>query len=299
MSNLNLFGKEWANIVFENRNKLYGAYKLRQESGRNTFLALAIGIGSLALIFGSSYLYASKNEAHIVVINLDNENPMIPTDVLANEKPEPEKNIPETPIVDEVLTEEKVEASARTSVQKELDFREMVATEDPQVINEDLTAQNDFTDDIQAGQSNHDADLENGVLKNTGAQTGEAQAGIDGKLPGNAVGNTTEDFGNSVFKVVQQKAAPNEGFQKFYDRFSRKFSAKTLDANVNEIVVKLRFVVEKDGSFTDIQVLDDKLGLGEEAKRVLQSMPHWKPAAHNGRTVRSMFTLPIKIRINN
>ena len=65
------------------------------------------------------------------------------------------------------------------------------------------------------------------------------------------------------------------------------------------MVVKLKFVVEKDGSFTDIKVVEDKHGLGNEAVRVLKSMPKWKPAQHNGKTVRSQFTLPIKVRVNN
>ena len=51
--------------------------------------------------------------------------------------------------------------------------------------------------------------------------------------------------------------------------------------------------------FTDIKVVEDKHGLGNEAVRVLKSMPKWKPAQHNGRTVRSQFTLPIKVRVNN
>ncbi|HZW63554.1 MAG TPA: energy transducer TonB, partial [Flavobacteriaceae bacterium] len=73
-----------------------------------------------------------------------------------------------------------------------------------------------------------------------------------------------------------------------------------IGGNVNEISIRLRFVVEKDGSFTDIQVVGaDPHGAGREAIRVLRSMPKWKPAQHNGKTVRSSFTLPIKIRVNN
>ena len=49
MGNFNYLGKDWSNIVFEGRNKLCGAYKLRQENVKNTAFALFLGIGGLGL----------------------------------------------------------------------------------------------------------------------------------------------------------------------------------------------------------------------------------------------------------
>ena len=59
------------------------------------------------------------------------------------------------------------------------------------------------------------------------------------------------------------------------------------------------FVVEKDGSFSDIRVLRDGgyPAAGKEAIRVLKSMPKWNAAVNNGRSVRSQFALPIGIRL--
>ena len=58
--------------------------------------------------------------------------------------------------------------------------------------------------------------------------------------------------------------------------------------------VFVQFVVEKDGSITNIQVKRDiGGGCGEEAKRVVRGMPKWKPGKVGGRTVRSQFILPI------
>ena len=58
--------------------------------------------------------------------------------------------------------------------------------------------------------------------------------------------------------------------------------------------VYVQFVVEKDGSITNIQVKRDiGGGCGEEAKRVVRGMPKWKPGKVGGRTVRSQFILPI------
>ena len=58
------------------------------------------------------------------------------------------------------------------------------------------------------------------------------------------------------------------------------------------------FVVEKDGSITDIQVLRGvSPGIDREAIRVISEMPKWKPGFQNGRTVRVKYTLPIQFRI--
>ncbi|HUH25528.1 MAG TPA: energy transducer TonB, partial [Flavobacterium sp.] len=188
-------------------------------------------------------------------------------------------------------------AGARTDVQKNIRFTEAVVNKD-HLVTDPMAAQNEFDDETQSGQTNSEADPDNGKLKTDGSVTGIAVSGNEGNRTDVRTGAST-NLDNAIVNIAQKKAIPTEGFQKFYDRFVRKFSSQSVNTNVNEVEVKLRFVVEKDGSFTDIQIIDDKFGYGEEAKRVLQTMPKWKPAEHNGKTVRSMFTLPIKIKINN
>lgn len=65
-----------------------------------------------------------------------------------------------------------------------------------------------------------------------------------------------------------------------------------------EGLVAIRFVVEKDGSVTAIQVIRDPGGgLGAEAVRVVQSMPKWNPGIQGGRPVRVQFTLPVRFKL--
>lgn len=296
MSSLNLFGKEWGNIVFENRNKLYGAYKLRQESAKTTFMALAIGIGTLSMIFGSSYLYASKNVITGKIIEFPTDPLVDPTVIIDPKIDEVE------PIIDKGdkknVTDNSEEATVK-DVMKNIKFVEMTATKDNNVADENLAAQNQFNDNIQSGQDNLEASTD-GVLNKEGIKSGNTNTETT-KRPGDGIvgegGEGLKD--NSIVKLVQKKAAPNEGFEKFFESYIRKFSAKDVGGSVTEMVVKLKFVVEKDGSFTDIKIIEDKHGLGNEAIRVLKSMPKWKAAQHNGRTVRSQFTLPIKVKVNN
>ena len=62
-------------------------------------------------------------------------------------------------------------------------------------------------------------------------------------------------------------------------------------------VIKVTFVIETNGSISDINVVKDLgSGTGEEAKRVLQLCPKWTPGEHDGKPVRVMYTLPITIR---
>ena len=66
----------------------------------------------------------------------------------------------------------------------------------------------------------------------------------------------------------------------------------------NEIKTRLKFIIEKDGSFSNIVAVGGgNEAVSDKAIRVLKSMPKWQPAKHEGKIVRSTFTLPIKIRV--
>ena len=98
---------------------------------------------------------------------------------------------------------------------------------------------------------------------------------------------------------VEKKAAPREGLQAFFGNFIRAFDTKTISTNDTLISARLKFIVEKDGSFSNIiAVGGGNETAANEAIRVLQTMPNWQPAEHEGQVVRSTFTLPIKININ-
>lgn len=291
MANINLFGKDWTNIVFEGRNKAYGAYKLRQDNPKTTLVALMLGVVCIGLAFGGSFAFKSIFGEKF---NRDKDVEEVSvTEVELPPLPEPE------PPVEEIKEEPKPEpeqADASKSVQEEVKYVETIVKKDEEVKNEQKTAQKDFDDTKTSGREDREADKD-GDFKSKGEQTGGADKGSKGTGTGNKF--SEEENPNKVYNFVQQKASPNEGIQKFYSNFARKFNAPDVGGGVSEIVVRLKFVVEKDGSFTDIQVIDDKQGVGREAIRVLKSMPNWKPAEHNGKTVRSSFTLPIKIKVNN
>lgn len=292
MANINLFGKDWTNIVFEGRNKAYGAYKLRQENPKTTMLALLLGIACIGLAFGGSVAYKSlfgekfgKDKDETGVEILDVQLPELP------EPEEPIEEIKEEPIVEPPKEEP---ADASKSVQDEKKFTEMEVKKDTEVKKEEQKSQKEFDDNTQSGREDRKGD-DKGDFKSKGEQTGGAETGSKGT----GKGDQKSDDENKVWGFVQKKASPNEGMEAFYKSYIRKFNAPDVGGNVQEISVLLKFVVEKDGSFTDIQIAGpDPHNIGKEAIRVLKAMPKWKPAEHNGKTVRSSFKLPIKLRVN-
>lgn len=98
--------------------------------------------------------------------------------------------------------------------------------------------------------------------------------------------------------TIQIKAEYPGGMAAFNREFISRFKTPNVDSNVKKITVIVQFVVEIDGSLSDIKVARDPgYGTGEESVRVLESMSKWKAAVQNNRNVRSQFTLPITIQV--
>lgn len=103
---------------------------------------------------------------------------------------------------------------------------------------------------------------------------------------------------DKIYSAVQEKASPFEGIASFFQRFIKEFDYDVITDNESEIKVRMIFVVEKDGSFSNITAENNDKSYSEEAIRVLKTMPAWNPAISNGQIVRSGFTIPIKIKVN-
>ena len=113
--------------------------------------------------------------------------------------------------------------------------------------------------------------------------------------------DTSKSTDNSVYDFSNVEKLPEfpGGMKKFYDYVGRTFNypAEAKKEGVNGRLI-VQFVVETDGSLTDIKVMRDLgKGTGEEAVRVLQSSPKWTPATHKGKNVRVLYTLPIQLNI--
>ena len=89
------------------------------------------------------------------------------------------------------------------------------------------------------------------------------------------------------------------GIVEFYKFVGQNYRIpEELSKNKTNGKVYLQFMIEKDGSLSEITILRDKLGYGagEEAVRVLKLSPKWIPASDKGKPVRVMYNLPITIQ---
>lgn len=277
MAKLDLNKQEWLDMLFEGRNKSYGAYELRAESPKVLTTSFFIGATVFALAIASPLIFSGGKDKDKI-----NEEVVL-VDMAIIDMPE----MPDVPEIEEELPPPPPPADEPAkSVNDQVKFTEpeIVKAEN---VKEEIATVNELKE-ADPGQKTQEGDKEKGEIK-VNERTGEADKGN---------GSGGDGDGNQIYFAVEKQAGPSGGIQSFYKSFGAKYNAPDVDEGVRQIKVLLQFVVEKDGSFTDIKVLRDPgYGAGKEAMRVLKSMPKWTPAEQNGRKVRSQFTLPITINV--
>jgi hypothetical protein len=100
---------------------------------------------------------------------------------------------------------------------------------------------------------------------------------------------------NLVYSTAGIEVKPNfpEGIEKFYEFFNNNFQMPEESLKGK---VYATFIIEKDGSLSDIKILRDiGYGTGKETIRVLKLSPKWNPGVQNGKTVRVMYSMPFPI----
>lgn len=277
MSKLNLYETSWTDIVFENKNKEYGAYLLRQENTKTSLSALFMGVLLLTSAISLPMVYNYLNPDHpiptlipesseVVVTSFD---PYVPPQTQQEEAPMPEATKPTTENINtdtQLINPEIVHADAAT--QKE------IATNDE--------LKNTATDNVV---STSGTGVGTATSTGTGTGTGSSPAISETTIVSSAILDKMPEFPG--------------GINKFYSYVGNNFEKPELDSDA-VIRVSVSFVIEKDGSMTDIRVLKDPgYGLGREAIRVLKSLKtKWTPGILDGKPVRTAYNLPITIQAN-
>jgi protein TonB len=258
---LDLLKNQWLEIVFEGRNKKYGAYDLRKSITKNTIRAFIIG----TFVFG----LAVSIPTILRMIPDKNEDVTLDTKITTVKLPPKEKpkdpNLPPPP-----------PPAPKQDVQK---FVKPVVAKADEVVEEivvikDLKDKTIGKEDIKG---NPDAEL-------TVEPVGTGTAAV-----------VEED--NTVYNTAGIEVKPDfpGGMDKFNAFIAKNYQAPEEEGLKGKIYVT--FVVEKDGSLTDIKVLRDiGYGTGKEAIRVLNKCPRWTPGEQNGKKVRCTFSLPISIQ---
>ncbi|MGG7036178.1 MAG: energy transducer TonB [Flavobacterium sp.] len=267
---LDLLTRKWIDIVFEGRNKAYGAYQFRKDNPKTTIKSLLIGAfifsAAIAAPFIISLLPEGKDDDEILLDQKIVTVKLPPKEQKEEVKVQENKPLPPPPPpVDQVKFTKPV-------VSKTEDV-----TEEPPKIEETkgkLIGDKDI-------KGNPDAPLTVAIERGDGPINQVVEGGPDETIYNSAGIEVKPDFPG--------------GIEKFYKYIAKNYQAPD-DENFPGGRVYVTFVVEKDGSLTDIKVLRDAgFGTGKEALRVLSRCPKWNPGEQNGKKVRVLYSLPISI----
>ena len=282
MSKIDLISKGWCDIVFEGRNKEYGAYRMRARAGaRNVFalivlLAIILAIGVfVALTAVVSELAGGneiKDESAVELSQLKKEEP----------KKKEEKKI-EIKYEEQKVEKVAVKASIQFTVPKIED--DALVDETKEVKSQDKVTKSN----ISIASQDYAGDAKGGI--NIDDLKDNQRAG------GTEVKKQEEEVAdNSIVEVPASYPGGEAALLKFVSD-NLVYPSIAQDQDLQGTVV-LRFRVEKDGSIGQIVV---KKSLSKEcdqaAAQVVSKLKRFTPARQQGHPVPVWFTLPIRFRI--
>ena len=276
MSKIDLISNEWTDLVFEGRNQAYGAYKLRKGTAkRNVWALIIVGLAAALLYLGlqlQKMAEANKkveNTQAVELAKLNTEKKEAKVEKKEIIKQEPEKVV------------EQVKSSVK--------FTAPIIKKDSEVKEEDEIK----LDEVQKSDKAVGAFTVEGNDEVGGAVL-KAKEDIAAPEPPKHVVEETK-----IFTVVEQMPMfpGGDGALMGYLRDNIHYPTVAAENGVQGRVV-VGFVVERDGSITDVNILRGvDPSLDREAMRVVKSMPRWNPGKQNGSAVRVKYQVPVSFRL--
>jgi protein TonB len=269
MSKVSICGNGWTSLVFEGRNKEYGAYQLRKEDSVNTITAFFFGLLFIISIFGIGFLLSSFN-SKIVVVEPEHIFPAIHITKFENHiREEPKKEI--LPL-------------------KKKEIEKVITKKD--LIHPIITKNTEPLDDI-----NTNKEQKSSKSPLLGSPTGTITT-IPILTNGIPEGGAKKNDGPVNTNALDKLPEFPGGIAKFYSYVGNHFEKPEIDGE-QTISVYVSFVIEEDGTMSNIKVLRDPgYGLGKEAIRVLKSLKSkWTPGMIAGQAVRTSYNLPITVKL--
>lgn len=257
-------------ILFEDRNKAYGAYELRRSYNKRILTALAVTGGLLLLALAISFVVKKLEPADTSKLDIRD----VELINIKEEPPPPEPPPPPPP---------KTEPPPKVEMTK---FTPPVIVKDEEVKKEDIPPEVEKLEETKIDIISQEG------IKDQGIATPVVD---EGKAIVAAPKDDT-DYDQTFTKVEVEAAFPG-GASAW-----AKYVQRSLNANVpidNEAPsgsyqVVVQFIVDKEGNVSDVKALTNHgYGMEEEAVRVIKRGPKWTPAIQNGRNVRAYRKQPI------
>ncbi len=279
---VDLSSKEWTDLIFEGKNKEFGAYTLRSQSDRRHNRAMILVIIGLVLVLIGGYFWGMYNdyrrEQKELELQAQLEQQLAAMEEQVEEQPEEEiQQAVEEPVQEEALPEEILNTIKDT---------EIAIAEDNEVT-EDITSKDEVQESTAAaGASTFDQGTDDlNVVR-------EHKEEI-------IVEEKKEPVKEEVFTAVEQMPQFPGGDAELLKYIATHIKYPTMAAENNiqgRVVVK--FVVKKDGQVGDVVVLRGRdPDLDKEAQRVVKTLPKFIPGKMNGQAVAVWYTLPINFKL--
>ena len=268
-------------MVFAGKNKEYGAYQLSKGTSGRNIKALLILVIAAALVGGFlawkviEQKQAEEQQAYMEAMQL--------AELQKQAKKEEKKKEPAKPKI-----EPKKEIPVARETQK---FTAPVIKKDELVKEENQVKQMDKLDEkVAVGTENKEG------TKDRLAEAVRSDIAVAAPPPPPA---PKPEVSNKVFDVVEEMPHFPGGaaaLQAFLSS-NTKYPVVAQENGVQGRVI-VSFVVERDGSITDVRVVRSvDPSLDREASRVVRSMPRWSPGKQNGSAVRVKYTVPVVFRL--
>ncbi|MDV2446466.1 energy transducer TonB [Elizabethkingia anophelis] len=257
-------------IVFENRNKSYGAYDLRNRAGQYMNKALFSGILFFGVITGGSILYMNLNNKNVIT---DIGKPVfvkpieVDIDPVKPKAPEPVQSQPQ-------------------KVVKTIDTQVPTPVNNPPI--EKITTK--VPTDAVSGTQN----IEGPVAANPNIPAPIIKTPGEGIVPAPPQPKVPTDEIVTHFDV---EAAYVGGLDSFRNKIKENFDGSVMDGTEGVIKTMVTFIVERDGTITNIKADGPNRDFNAEAIRTIKSVKgKWNPAKLEGQNVRSYFRIPVSMK---
>ncbi len=278
---VDLSSSEWIDLIFEGKNKNFGAYTLRKASAKRhnrAMLVILVVLFIVALLGLLANTVLQKNDARP---EDQVEQALIDYSTEDVEDDEPEE--PEQQRVEEQLPEALPEEILNT-----VKATELAIVRDEEVV-EEIKSQDELKDtDTAVGTT----DFDKGTDDLNVVREHKNEVIVEEKKP-----EPVDD--NKVFDVVEQKPQfpGGEAALLKYVAEHIRYPAMAQENNIQGRVV-VQFVVTKTGAVGEVKVVRGKYpDLDKEAVRVVKSLPKFVPGKMNGHAVNVWYTLPIQFKL--
>lgn len=276
MSKIDLISGEWTELVFAGRNQAYGAYKLRQGTGKRNVISI---IAVVCLIIACQVGLTIKKAADAEAAKRAAMNQAVELSKLEQPKKAEVKQ-------KQVKVEpEKVVEQVKSSIK----FTAPVIKKDSEVKPEDELKTQDQIMETKTAIGSFDVKGNNDV----NGEVLKAKEVIAQPEP------PKHEEESKVFDVVEQMPSFPGGNGALLEYLAShvKYPVVAQENGVQGRVI-VSFVVERDGSITDVRVVRSvDPSLDREAARVVSSMPRWTPGKQNGSAVRVKYNVPVMFKL--